>query len=129
VFVNASNQPFGSAVFAISNNTVGNRIQISSGTNNRTARIVTGGSTQALESLSYTYAALQPAAVSYAADLMRFANAGALANEDTVASMPIVDRLYIGSDFSGSNPANGHISRLTYWPTRLPNSTLQSITQ
>jgi hypothetical protein len=28
----------------------------------------------------------------------------------------------------GGNPWNGPIRRLTYWPTRLPNSTLQSIT-
>ena len=29
----------------------------------------------------------------------------------------------------GSNLWNGHIARLTYWPTRLPNTTLQQITQ
>jgi hypothetical protein len=27
------------------------------------------------------------------------------------------------------NSINGHISRLTYWPTRLSNTTLQNITQ
>jgi hypothetical protein len=42
-------------------------------------------------------------------------------------TLPTVDRLTIGSGF---NPGlNGTIRRLTYWPQRLSNDTLQTITQ
>jgi hypothetical protein len=37
--------------------------------------------------------------------------------------------LRIGAGISNANPLCGHISRLTYWPQRLPNDTLQTITQ
>ena len=46
---------------------------------------------------------------------------------DNSVTLPTVDRLTIGSGFSPS--LNGTISRLTYWPTRLSNDTLQTITQ
>jgi hypothetical protein len=39
-----------------------------------------------------------------------------------------VNNLRIGNDTSVSRYLNGHIRRLTYWPQRLPDSTLQSIT-
>ena len=46
------------------------------------------------------------------------------------ATMPVVNRLFLGSNNNGTSLfANGHIRRLTYWPARLPNSTLQTITQ
>jgi hypothetical protein len=37
--------------------------------------------------------------------------------------------LFIGSRSAGGAPMNGTIRRLTYWPQRLPNSTLQTLTQ
>jgi hypothetical protein len=40
---------------------------------------------------------------------------------------PIVNRLELGNQL-GSNRLNGHISRLTYFPKRLPNSQLQALT-
>jgi hypothetical protein len=46
------------------------------------------------------------------------------------ATMPVVNRLFLGSNNNGTALfANGHIRRLTYWPARLPDSTLQTITQ
>jgi hypothetical protein len=45
------------------------------------------------------------------------------------ANIPVVDRLTIGGGSGTSNEANGTIRRLTYWPTRLSNSTLQAVTQ
>ena len=52
----------------------------------------------------------------------------------TVASSatenPIGDKIRIGQNFSGTgNVANGHIRRLTYWPRRQADLTLQVITQ
>jgi hypothetical protein len=42
--------------------------------------------------------------------------------------MPVVNTLSIGQRVTG-NRMTGTIKRLTYWPQRLPNSTLQAITQ
>ena len=55
----------------------------------------------------------------------------------TAVDVPVPTRLLIGAGNSGSNPGvgvdeyylNGTIKRLTYWPTRLANNTLQQITQ
>lgn len=54
---------------------------------------------------------------------------GQAAATDTAGNMPVgIDRLGIGSDNS-SGFLSGTIRRLTFWPTRLPNNTLQAITQ
>jgi hypothetical protein len=43
--------------------------------------------------------------------------------------IPNVNRIYLGASWSGGeNFLNGHISRLTYFPKRLPNSQLQALT-
>jgi hypothetical protein len=44
------------------------------------------------------------------------------------ASLPTVDTLQIGAVNATSFFLNGTISRLAYWPTRLPNATLQALT-
>jgi hypothetical protein len=56
-------------------------------------------------------------------------NGGAI-NIDTSGTVPTVDRLRFG-DKTGSPTNNlfGTIRRLTYWPQRLSNTTLQQITQ
>jgi len=48
---------------------------------------------------------------------------------DTSATLPTVDRLFIGKVGIGATELNGTIRRLVYWDQRLPNSTLQTITQ
>jgi hypothetical protein len=53
---------------------------------------------------------------------------GVLGTQDTSALMPSVNRLEIGAA-GGIALLNGTIKRLTYWPTRLANNTLQQITQ
>ena len=54
-------------------------------------------------------------------------NGGAVATAATYG-MPVVDRLDIGCQLNGSF-MNGSLARLTIWPTRLSNSTLQALTQ
>jgi hypothetical protein len=54
---------------------------------------------------------------------------GALSTPGSPSAMPVVDRMYIGLAHNGLEPLNGAIRRLTYWPTRLPDSTLQTLTQ
>jgi hypothetical protein len=49
---------------------------------------------------------------------------------DTSCAMPIaLNRMILGSFQSSATFLNGPIRRLTYWPTRLANTTLQTITQ
>jgi hypothetical protein len=48
---------------------------------------------------------------------------------NSFAAMPVVDRLYLNYATFPSGEINGTIKRLTYWPTRLANTTLQQITQ
>jgi hypothetical protein len=54
---------------------------------------------------------------------------GTLGVADTAVTMPTVDRLMIGQQ-AGASPIylNGTIALLTYWPTRLTNAQLQSLT-
>jgi hypothetical protein len=75
-------------------------------------------STAASRRISYTYA------------VNNFAGSidGGAAQTDATGTLPVVSVLNIGS-LSGANQFGGTIRRLTYWPQRLPNSTLQAITQ
>ena len=55
---------------------------------------------------------------------------GGSVSTDTSGTVPTVSQLRIGDRTGGGpNALNGTIRRLTFFPQRLPNSTLQSITQ
>ena len=60
-------------------------------------------------------------------DFAASVNGGAVLT-DTSGALPVVNRLRIG-DMTGGNALNGTIRRLVYWSQRLPNETLQGITQ
>jgi len=53
---------------------------------------------------------------------------GSVAATDNLGTIPTVTTLDIGNNHVPNDPFNGHISRLTYWPDRLADSTLQAIT-
>ena len=55
-------------------------------------------------------------------------NGGTLATDASV-TLPTPDRLTIGSQANSGARLNGTIRRLTYFPARLPNTTLQRMTQ
>jgi hypothetical protein len=55
--------------------------------------------------------------------------AGSTVATSATGSMPLVTTARIGFETVSSSYFNGTIRRLTYWPQRLPNSTLQAITQ
>jgi len=49
---------------------------------------------------------------------------------DSTTTLPVVNRLYIGSSWTGSSIyLGGHISQLTYYPRRLTNTQLQNLTK
>ena len=52
---------------------------------------------------------------------------GVLGTEDTLANMPTVNRLNIGSGATSTLQLQGHIRSLTYYPTRLTNAELQAL--
>jgi len=109
-----------------------NRIQIgrtnSSGVANRSF-VVTSNATQASIAVGTT-STNQRGQISLGlkTDSVNGAANGALATEDTSVTLPTVNRLQVG-DGAGGALLNGTIRRLTYWPTRLSNETLQTITQ
>jgi hypothetical protein len=54
---------------------------------------------------------------------------GAAAVTDVTGNVPVVNNLKIGRNVANTAFMNGTIRRITYWPQRLANSTLQQITQ
>jgi hypothetical protein len=69
-------------------------------------------------------------AAAYRVDSFGFIASGGALGVDTSGIVPSgIDRLLIGTLDSASNNINGTIRRLTFWPTRLSNSTLQAVTQ
>lgn len=61
---------------------------------------------------------------------------GAIGTDDTSATLPTIGRLVIGNNAWGSstpsntlNPGNCHIKSFSYYPKRLPNTQLQTLTQ
>ena len=54
---------------------------------------------------------------------------GGTIGTDASGSLPVVNRMVIGANVVGVGRLNGTISRLTYWPARLPNAVLQSLTR
>lgn len=129
LFFEGINTAISTTAFAVSDGSINNRLQMESGTNSRIARVVSGGTTQAANSIAYTYGTSQRFAISYATDSINFANAGTLGTEDTSATIPTVDQARIGANPTGANPLNSTIKRLVYWGQRLPNNVLQAITQ
>lgn len=59
-------------------------------------------------------------------DVAGVANGGTV-QTDTSANIPTVDQLQIGTTQNGYQ-LNGHLAYLVYYPQRLPNATLQSLT-
>lgn len=79
-----------------------------------------------VQQLQYTsYNAPGPAKYSHAVGLSTndaaYANSGQILNTDTTVTLPVVDKAVM-------TQTNTHLSRITYWPTRLADATLQTIT-
>jgi hypothetical protein len=99
-----------------------------SGASNGRLFITDNGTTQADINVISTFS--PKTAAGYVANGIQMAANGVLGTEDTSANLPTVDRLILGSqDSSTANTfLNGTIRRLTYWPQRLSDDTLQTIT-
>jgi hypothetical protein len=67
-------------------------------------------------------------ALAYATNNINFAANGTAGTTDTTCLVPTVDRMGIGCLNTTGVYLNGTIRRIAYYPTRLPNSTLQALT-
>jgi len=129
VFAEAISVATNTSVFSISDNSTNNRIQLETGSNTRRFRITSSGSARYDNSVSYTFGTQGKTAGAYLDTSTNHATNGTLGSSSTASPLPVVDRIYIGSNAAGSLPNNGTIRRLVYFPTRLPNNTLQAISQ
>lgn len=110
--------------------TANNIVSIFASANFVAGQVLTGGVTQA-----YIQGGGSPAnnvpiklAIGYATNDVAVTANGAVPSTDTSATMPTgLTQLSIGS-FTGFSLLNGHIRSISYFNTRLPNATLQSLT-
>jgi hypothetical protein len=78
---------------------------------------------------SYVYGSFRKQAAAYALNNCAMSVNGSSVGTDSTVAIPTVDRMILGNGIGGSlNTLNGTIRRIAYYPTRLPNSTLQALT-
>lgn len=91
------------------------------------ALVTDGGTSQASLVSSESFVSSFKAGLAYAAaDFALCVNGGTVLTEAS-GTVPTVDRMHIGSTFSGAQ-INGYIKSITYYPTRLTNAELQALT-
>jgi hypothetical protein len=137
-FLDSTQASIGAAqrLFSASDNSVNNRIQLSRGTasgGNIQMGVTTGGSAQVTALAFATSVAAgtsnKVAAVYKSADFAGSVNGLTAVTQGTGTIPGSLTQLTIGNgDILGNTTMTGTIKRLTYWPTRLANPTLQSIT-
>jgi hypothetical protein len=94
--------------------------------------IIDGGVAQAYNLINYTRSEQENSKHAYAYELNNFGVSaqGQLGSGDTSCTMPTITRFDIGSLYQDSNTfLNGYISQLFYYPKRLTNAQLQTLTQ
>lgn len=126
----SSSAPSG-VITEIGDGTSNNRHMIFAGspTPDSTYLVTTGGVAQVNISVSNGFAGgvLAKAAAAYAVNDFQLATNGTLSSPDISGTLPTVTTLYIGTN-SGGSVWDGWIRSIRYYPTRLPNASLQSIT-
>lgn len=116
-------------IASVNDNTANESIELGADTTGEFI-VVDGGSTLATISPgTVTANTAFKIAGAYKLNDVQAALGGTLGTADTSVTLPTVDRLMIGQQAGGSPVyLNGTISLLKYWPTRLTNAQLQSIT-
>jgi hypothetical protein len=121
------------ALAGISDGTNSERIIIShNGTTAANGLVVDGNTSQTsftVTANSFPPGERKKVALAYKVDDFGFTTVpGTTVEQDSSGTLPTVDRLQIGNAPGRTEP-NQPIRRLTYWPQRLSNTTLQQITQ
>ena len=131
-FVKSSNTA-ASRIATFSDGTANDQIRLNStvSTNIRPDwQIVDGGVSEAnvLGTSEVAVNAIGKIAGVYKANDFQQATNGSLGVADTVGTVPTVNVLGLGINQAGTGQLNGYLRRITYWPRRLSDAELQSIT-
>jgi hypothetical protein len=123
----------GQALFSVNDGTANNRNFLSKRANadvsTRWSNNKTGGTDTAFINIGTWAATPLQAAVTYKENDYAGSLSGAAVGTDATVNLATnLNIIELGANLSSSY-LNGTIKRLTYWPTRLSNSTLQEITQ
>jgi len=120
------------SILGLSNGSGNNTIDmfIPSAVNQR-FRLAVGGVNQVLQNTVATANVYSPVKSTYAfkVDDTTSASNGTVLPTDTSCSIPTVDRFTLGSLTTGEAQVAARFKRITFWPQRLSNRTLQQITQ
>jgi len=117
-------------VTSISDGTSSNRIELrssSGGVGQVRFEIVESGSAGYSKTFNAD-SAYKKLVLAYAENNSRGVANGILGTEGTSVAIPTVNNLYFGNNLFLTDQRPGHIKRVTIWPTRLSNDTLQTIT-
>jgi len=116
-------------ILQFSDGTTTNRQDLAFSNSKLLAFVNTGGSSQVNALTDNTITNSAKCSYGYKADDFAWVLNGESPKTDNTGTLPTVDRLTIGARIDSPGHLNGTIRRLTYWPQRLPNETLQTITQ
>jgi hypothetical protein len=112
------------------NNGTTNEIRLASASSGSNPTFVVTNTSSSQASIAVTLAAgtAFKAASAYATDSFSSAVNGTLGTPDTSGTPPTATSLRIGARSNDTLYVNGYIRRIAYYPTRLPNATLQGLT-
>ena len=116
-------------IASVNDNTTSESIQLAADTTGKFFLFDNGSVQASISAGTVTANTAFKIAGAYKLNDVQAALGGTLGTADTSATMPTVDRLMIGQQ-AGASPVylNGTISLLKFWPTRLTNAELQSLT-
>ena len=117
-------------VATVSNGTANERISLAVNSSNTLDVGVISGGTDTFGGNTPTLTAQEyRIGFGYRADNSGVSANGSAITVDSAVTLPTVSQLDVGARAGSSQILNSTIKRLTFWPIRLPNTTLQSITQ
>ena len=132
VFANYAERAFSVThqVATVSNGTNNERISFAVNSSNTLDVAVISGGTDTFGGNTPTLTAQEYLiGFGYRADNSGVSANGSAITVDSAVTLPTVSQLDVGARAGSSQILNSTIKRLTYFPTRLPDNTLQSITQ
>ena len=116
-------------IIGLDDGTANEQINLYTDTSNTILTVVDNGSTQA--NMTFGTAVSGPinsSSFSYQLNNFNATLGGSTVSSDSSGTIPTVNLMRIGNSFGGS-VHSGYISRLTYYPKRLPNYQLQALTR
>jgi hypothetical protein len=121
----------GQCVIHVSNGTATEQLQLIKRANvdaSTRYRVDAGGVNSAFLNLGTFTATQTKAAITYKVDDFVGIKSGGSLVTDTSGGVPAPNKMDIGTELSGLSSINGYIQRISYYPTRLADSTLQALT-